>query len=39
MEVTWKDLSMEEFFMGKRIFHEGGDGFPSIIEKNDQKLN
>ena len=31
--VTWEYLSMEEFYMGRRIFHEGGPGFPASFKK------
>ena len=30
-EVTWEDLSMEEFIMREENFHEGAAGFSSII--------
>ena len=30
-EVTWEDLSMEEFVMGEENFNEGGGGLSSII--------
>ena len=30
-EVTWEDVSMEEFVMGGENFHEGGAGFSNII--------
>ena len=29
--VTWEDISMEEFLMGKENFNEGSAGFSSII--------
>ena len=32
--ATWKDLSLEEFVMGEKEFHEEGGGFSRIIEKN-----
>ena len=29
--VTWEDLSMEEFVVGEKNFHEGSAGFSSIV--------
>jgi len=31
--ATWKDLSLKEFVMGEKEFHEEGGGFSRIIEK------
>ena len=33
------EFSMEEFFMGKENFPEGGAGFFSIFLKNNEKIN
>ena len=33
--VTWENLSMEEFFVGKENFREVGAGFPCIYYVNE----
>ena len=33
------ELSLEEFVMGKKMFHEGSAGFSSIILKKNEKIN
>ena len=37
--ATWKDLSLEEFIMGKEKFHEGDTGFLALLKKNNGKIN
>ena len=37
--VTQEDISMEKLVMGEENFNEGGAGFPSIIWKNNEKIN
>ena len=37
-EVTWEDLSMEEFITSEENFHERSAGFSSIIKKNNEKM-
>ena len=38
-EVTWENLSMEEFIMREDNFHEGAQDFLALFKRNNEKIN